>query len=102
MAALGTLGAGAAVVPVNTRFKGEEVRYILARSGARAVFTVGEFLGMDYAATVADLRGDLPALEVVVGFDEPSKADHSLDAFVRSGDGVDTDGRGRALAGGAR
>ena len=29
VAALGTLGAGAAVVPVNTRFKGEEVRYIL-------------------------------------------------------------------------
>ena len=32
---------------------------------------------------------DLPALDVVVGFDEPSKADHSLDAFVRSGDRVD-------------
>ena len=41
VAALGTLGAGAAVVPVNTRFKGEEVRYILERSGARVVFTVG-------------------------------------------------------------
>ena len=51
VAALGTLGAGAAVVPVNTRFKGEEVRYILERSGARVVFTVGEFLGMDYAGT---------------------------------------------------
>ena len=60
VAALGTLGAGAAVVPVNTRFKREEVRYILERSGARVVFTVGEFLGMDYAATVAELRPDLP------------------------------------------
>ena len=47
VAALGTLGAGGAVVPVNTRFKGEEVRHILERSGARVVFTVGEFLGMD-------------------------------------------------------
>ena len=102
VAALGTLGAGAAVVPVNTRFKGEEVRYILARSGARAVFTVGEFLGTDYAATIADLRGDLPALDVVVGFDEPSKADHSLDAFVRSGDRVDSgavDARWQAVRG---
>src|SRR6266545_3554293 len=35
VSALGILGAGAAVVPVNTRFKGEEVRYILDRSGAR-------------------------------------------------------------------
>jgi HIP---CoA ligase len=102
VAALGTLGAGAAVVPVNTRFKGEEVRYILARSGARVVFTVGEFLGSDYAATIADLRGDLPALDVVVGFDEPSKADHSLDAFMRSGDGVEAeavDARWQAVGG---
>ena len=55
VAALGILGAGGAVVPVNTRFKGEEVRYILDRSGARVVFTVGEFLGVDYAATLAGL-----------------------------------------------
>jgi len=103
VAALGTLGAGAAVVPVNTRFKAEEVRYILARSGARAVFTVGDFLGTDYAATVADLRGDLPDVQVVVGFDEPSKADHSLDAFLRAGDAVDAatvDARWRAVQGG--
>jgi HIP---CoA ligase len=89
VAALGTLGAGGAVVPVNTRFKSEEVRYILERSGARVVFTVGEFLGMDYAATVAGLRADLPDLRVVVGFDEQSSADHSLDAFFRMGEGVD-------------
>ena len=57
VAALGILGAGGAVVPVNTRFKGEEVRYILDRSGARVVFTVGEFLDDDYAATIAGLRG---------------------------------------------
>ena len=33
---------------------------------------------------------------MVVGFDEPSKADHSLDAFVRSGDRVDRGGGRRA------
>src|SRR4051794_1231855 len=102
VAALGSLGTGAAVVPVNTRFKGAEVRYVLARSGARAVFTVGEFLGMDYAATVADLRAELPALAVVVGFDEPSKADHSLDTFVGSGESVDrttVDARWRSVQG---
>jgi len=102
LAALGSLGTGAAVVPVNTRFKGAEVRYVLARSGARAVFTVGEFLGMDYAATVADLRAELPALAVVVGFDEPSKADHSLDTFVGSGESVDrttVDARWRSVQG---
>jgi HIP---CoA ligase len=91
VAALGTLGAGAAVVPVNTRFKTDEVRYILERSGARVVFTVGEFLDTDYAATVAALRAELPNLAHVVGFDEPSAADHSLDAFCRLGESIDAD-----------
>jgi acyl-CoA synthetase (AMP-forming)/AMP-acid ligase II len=89
VAALGILGAGGAVVPVNTRFKSEEVRYILERSGARAVFTVGEFLGVDYAATLADLRDGLPNLLVVVGFDDDSAADQTLAGFQAIGDAVD-------------
>ncbi len=102
VAALGTLGAGVAVVPVNTRFKGEEVRYILERSGARVLFTVGEFLGMDYAGTVAGLRADLPNLARVVGFDDPSAADHSLDEFFALGAEVDAgtvDARWAAVGG---
>jgi acyl-CoA synthetase (AMP-forming)/AMP-acid ligase II len=101
VAALGTLGAGAAVVPVNTRFKAEEVRYILARSGARVVFTVGEFLGTDYAATLAGLRAELPDLAFVVGFDGPGSIDHSLAEFVKVGAAVDAgtvDARWHAVA----
>ena len=89
VAALGTLGAGAAVVPVNTRFKGNEVHHILNRSGARVVFTVGEFLGMDYAATLADLRPRLPNLDLVVGFDDEVSVDYSLGAFLQLGESVD-------------
>jgi non-ribosomal peptide synthetase component E (peptide arylation enzyme) len=44
-AALGILAAGAWLVPVNTRFKGDEVAGILARTDARLLFTVDEFLG---------------------------------------------------------
>jgi acyl-CoA synthetase (AMP-forming)/AMP-acid ligase II len=88
VAALGTLAAGGAVVPVNTRFKGEEAKYILGRSGARVAFTVGEFLGMDYAATLADLRADLPQLRLIVGFDEKAQADQSLDSFRAVGESV--------------
>ncbi len=91
VAALGILGAGGAVVPVNTRFKGEEVRYILARSGARVAFTVGEFLGVDYAATLAGLRSELPQLLTVVGFDDGTAADLSLPEFQATGDTVDDD-----------
>jgi acyl-CoA synthetase (AMP-forming)/AMP-acid ligase II len=77
VAALGVVGAGAVLVPLNTRFKGQEAAYILRSSGARVLFTVRGFLGIDYpallAAAVAD--GDaLPALERVVllsGGDDP-------------------------------
>src|SRR5665213_1367 len=69
VAALGAVGAGAVLVPLNTRFKGQEAAYILQSSGARILFTVRGFLGIDYpallAAAVAD--GDaLPDLERVV------------------------------------
>jgi HIP---CoA ligase len=89
VAALGILGAGGALVPVNTRFKGEEVRYILERSGARVAFTVGEFLGTDYAATLAGLRSELPSLSTVVEFDTSRESDHSLRDFQAAGDRVD-------------
>jgi len=102
VAALGILGAGGAVVPVNTRFKGEEVRYILDRSGARVAFTVGEFLGVDYAATLAGLRDELPQLATVVGFDGGTAADRSLREFQATADAVDddvVDARIRAVGG---
>jgi len=88
VAALGAHGAGAAIVPVNTRFKSAEVRHILARSGARVAFTIGEFLGMNYAATLAELRPQLTSLELVIGFDGASHVDHSLESFVRLGERV--------------
>src|ERR1700678_699399 len=37
LAALGIQGAGAILVPVNTRFKGEEGAYVLRKSGASAL-----------------------------------------------------------------
>ena len=89
VAALGILGAGGALVPVNTRFKSEEVRYILERSGVRFAFTVGEFLGTDYATTVAGLRAELPNLVNVVGFDDGSAVDCTLADFQSSGEGMD-------------
>ncbi|NKY60493.1 AMP-binding protein [Nocardia flavorosea] len=48
LAALGALGAGAVLVPMNTRFKGEEAAYILRKSGARLLFVADDFLGNDY------------------------------------------------------
>ena len=63
-AALGIQSVGGVLVPMNTRFKGREAGYVLRRSRARVLVTIGEFLGMRY---VEALRGEeLPALERIV------------------------------------
>ena len=56
-AALGALGAGGVLVPLNTRFKGAEAAYVLGRSGARFLCTVNGFLGTDYVAMLRDAGG---------------------------------------------
>jgi acyl-CoA synthetase (AMP-forming)/AMP-acid ligase II len=57
VAALGVHAAGGVLVPVNTRFKGEEAAWVLGRSGARLVLTVTGFLGTDYVAMLAGIDG---------------------------------------------
>lgn len=54
IAALGAVGAGALLVPLNTRYKGDEAAYILKESGARILFTVQGFLGIDYPGMLAE------------------------------------------------
>ena len=53
VAALGVTTAGGVLVPINTRFRGAEAAYVLARSGARVLFTVRGFLDTDYPALLA-------------------------------------------------
>ena len=62
VAALGVTTAGGVLVPVNTRFRGAEAAYVLARSGARVLFTVRGFLDTDYPALLAGAGIELPAL----------------------------------------
>lgn len=61
IAATGAQTIGAVLVPLNTRLKGPEAAYILRASGARMLFTVGDFLGVNYLQL---LEGEaLPELE---------------------------------------
>jgi acyl-CoA synthetase (AMP-forming)/AMP-acid ligase II len=75
VAALGASFAGAVLVPINTRFKGKEARFILEKTRARLLFTVDEFLGTDYVGLVEREGGPrtpdrplpgLPQLERVI------------------------------------
>jgi HIP---CoA ligase len=66
LAALGVLGAGGVLVPVNTRFKGDEAAFVLTRSGAEALVTVTDFLGNDYLGMLRAAAPDTEALHCVV------------------------------------
>jgi HIP---CoA ligase len=72
VAAIGAQTAGAAIIPLNTRLKGREAGDILRRGRARALITVGEFLGTRYPDLLA--AEALPELKLVVLLDgvEPS------------------------------
>jgi acyl-CoA synthetase (AMP-forming)/AMP-acid ligase II len=73
---------GGVMVPINTRFKGGEALYVLGKTRARILFTVGAFLGADYTALLIGAGGecegrpvrDLPALTHIVPFDGPAFA----------------------------
>ena len=85
VAALAGQQVGGVLVPVNTRFKGEEAGDIVRRSGARLAFAMGEFLGVDYAALLA--AQPCPGLRQVVRL-SGSGDELSLEAFAQLGDGV--------------
>jgi HIP---CoA ligase len=54
LAALGAQYAGAALVPVNTRYTGPEALDVIIRSRARALIVAGQFLGADRLAMLTD------------------------------------------------
>ena len=58
LTALGTLAAGAALVPVSTRFTGPEALDVIGRSGARALFVAGGFLGVDRLGALLRAAGE--------------------------------------------
>jgi acyl-CoA synthetase (AMP-forming)/AMP-acid ligase II len=62
LAALGVHGAGGILVPVNTRFKGEEAAYVLRQSGAGVLVVVTDFLGLDYLGMLRDADPQAPVL----------------------------------------
>ncbi len=74
VALLGLSQAGAVLVPINTRFKGGEAADLLARTRARALVTVTDFLGTDYVAMLGAASIELPDLITVVVASGPTPA----------------------------
>ncbi len=87
IAAIGLQSVGGVLVPLNTRFKGTEAAYILNRSRARMICTVGEFLGTPYVELLR--QQELPHLERIVDLKGMDERAESFDAFLAQGEGVD-------------
>ena len=88
LAALGAHGAGGVLVPINTRFKGEEAAYVLERSGARTLVVVTDFLDQDYLGMLAKAAPDSAVLRPgrVVVASGKAEADHlGWDEFLAAG-----------------
>lgn len=90
LAALGAQIAGAAIVPLNTRFKGTEASDILRRARATLLFAPQHFLGTDYFALIAG--------EVLPDLRERIDIDGGWDAFVARGKGETRSSVDAALA----
>ena len=86
---LACLAVGVADVPIYTTQARSQVEYILADSGARAIFVSSPFLGEAVA-----LKGRVPGLEWIITFDESSHND--LEGLISIQEVVS---RGRALYG---
>ncbi|HWU06492.1 MAG TPA: FadD3 family acyl-CoA ligase [Streptomyces sp.] len=96
VAALGIQGAGGIVVPLNTRFKTEELSYILRKSGAKALFAAASFLGNDYTAGLKRADPELPALRTTVSLSgQRGEAGLTWDEFL--GLGADRSGAHEAI-----
>lgn len=72
VAALGTLHIGAVLVPINTRFTGPEMKHILERTDARALFVAASFLGVDRLALLQDAGAKLPETVLPIDLDQPA------------------------------
>jgi HIP---CoA ligase len=83
--------AGGVLVPLNTRFQGPEAEYVLRRSRAGLLLTVGQFLGRSFPDLLR--REELPDLREVVTF-----GGDSFGAFLdRAADLHDADARADAV-----
>ncbi|NWJ95240.1 MAG: long-chain-fatty-acid--CoA ligase [Chloroflexi bacterium] len=61
-----TARLGAVLVPLNVRFRQNEIDYILRNSEAKFLLTCAEFGDFDFIGLIGKLRGHLPALQHVI------------------------------------
>ena len=80
IAGLAIHSVGAAIVPVNTRMRGQEAGYVLEKSCARVLFCPGQFLGQHYPTLLGSHRPK--SLEAIVVIGDERAGDLSWSDFL--------------------
>jgi acyl-CoA synthetase (AMP-forming)/AMP-acid ligase II len=80
---------GAVVIPINTRFKGDEAAYVLEAAGAHRLFTVTDFLDTDYVALLQQASTPVDLDEIVILRGTVPDGCTSFDTFMARADGID-------------
>lgn len=73
--------AGMVMVPINTAYRGAELRYLVENSAARAIF-----VDADKAPLLTDAASGLASLEYVIGIGSPHGLPYSFEALVAAGE----------------
>ncbi len=97
IAALGVQANGAAIVPMTTRFRGEEAAFVLRTSGAKLLFAVRGFLGQDLPKLLRDAAPEFADFPVVLLDGEPAGNDLSWSDYLARAGQFDRDSVRRAI-----
>ncbi len=89
VAGLAIHSVGAALVPVNTRMRGQEAGYILHKSGARALFCAGKFLGNHFPTLLGGHRPK--SLEQIVVMRDGAPGDLTWADFLKQAKRIEPD-----------
>ncbi len=87
-AALGILGAGGILVPLNTRWSGEEIGYALEKADVSALFVSQGFLGLDQVGSLRTAAPSLRATDTVVTLEGEVAGGRTFGDFLSLGEDV--------------
>jgi acyl-CoA synthetase (AMP-forming)/AMP-acid ligase II len=82
VAALGVHVAGAVLVPINTRFKGREAAYVLEQTEAKILFTVTDFLDINYVDLLKETDAEENLDEIIILRGNPNQGTTLFSEFV--------------------
>jgi acyl-CoA synthetase (AMP-forming)/AMP-acid ligase II len=89
VAAFAVHTVGAVVIPINTRFKGDEAAYVLGAAGAHRLFTVTDFLDTDYVALLQQASTEVDLDDIVILRGTVPGGCTAWSDFMARGEGVD-------------